>query len=386
MKAAAGLALGPTAGEAATAAVDEALGALGEPPSLALVFASPHHAPEAGDLVQAARALTGDVPTIGCIAQWVIGGDKEVEQGPAVSALLVSGTGPVETFTVDYWPAPDGGFFSGYSFAHGGPHLMLCDPVSFPAALFTEHLNQQWPGNVVAGGVAAAGDQRHGAHLFIDGAVVRSGAVGLRLPGVQLDLLVAQGCRPIGSPFTVTGADGNVMRELGGRSPLERLQEMVASLPERDRSLLASGGLHLGRVIDEYRPEQRRGDFLVRNVLGVDPASGAIVVGDQVEVGQTVQFHLRDAESAHEDLRELLEREAPLTAGGPGAALVFTCNGRGSQLFGEADHDAGLVAKVLGGLPAAGCFCAGELGPVGGRNFLHGFTASIAVLRPGQGG
>jgi small ligand-binding sensory domain FIST len=386
MKAAAGLALGPAADEAVAAAVGDALASLGETPSLALIFASPEHAPEAGPLVQAARALTGDVPTLGCVAQWVIGAGREVEQGPAFSALLVSGTGAVETFTVDYWPAAEGGFFSGYPFVHGGPHLMLCDPVSFPTALFTDHLNEHWPGSVVAGGVAAAADQRHGAHLFIDGAVVRSGAVGLRLPELQLDLLVAQGCRPIGSPYTVTRAEGNVMRELGGRPPLERLQEMVGSLPERDRLLLANGGLHLGRVIDEYRPEQGRGDFLVRNILGLDPSSGAMVVGDEVKLGQTVQFHVRDAESADEELRAILDQEAPLVAGGAAAALLFTCNGRGSQLFGQPDHDAGLVAKVLGEPPAAGCFCAGELGPVGGRNFLHGFTASIAVLRPGADG
>ena len=132
----------------------------------------------------------------------------------------------------------------------------------------------------------------------------------------------------------------------------------------------------MGRVIDEYKAEPGRGDFLVRGVLGVDQQSGAMAMGDEIEVGETIRFHVRDADSADEDLRTLLEREAEPAVG----ALLFTCNGRGSRLFSVPDHDASLVSKSLGGLPLAGFNCAGEIGPVGGRNFLHGFTASIALL------
>jgi len=191
---------------------------------------------------------------------------------------------------------------------------------------------------------------------------------------------VSQGCRPVGDPYTVTEAESNVIYELGGQAPLARLQELAAALPGRDRELLAQG-LQVGMVINEYQAERRQGDFLIRGVVGADPESGAIVVGDEVEVGQTVQFHVRDAESADQDLRRTLEREAA-TAGGhrAGGALLFTCNGRGSRLFPEPDHDAGLLAKMLGGMPAAGFFCAGELGPVGGQNFLHAYTASIALF------
>jgi small ligand-binding sensory domain FIST len=209
--------------------------------------------------------------------------------------------------------------------------------------------------------------------------------VGARFAGAQVDLLVSQGCRPIGDPFTVTSAEGNVMRELGGRPPYQRLQELVGELPERDHQLLANGGLHMGVVIDEYRSEQRHGDFLVRGVMGADPETGAIVVSGDIDVGQTVQFHVRDAESADEDLRAALEREvASLSGQSPAAALLFTCVGRGSQLFQAPDHDAGLMAKFLGEVPMAGCFCAGELGPIGGKNFLHSFTASIAIFRRGR--
>jgi small ligand-binding sensory domain FIST len=149
----------------------------------------------------------------------------------------------------------------------------------------------------------------------------------------------------------------------------------VATLSPRDRELVGRG-LHVGRVIDEYKTELERGDFLIRGVAGVDPQSGALAVGDRIEVGETIQFHVRDAATADEDLRSLLEREAVPAAG----ALLFTCNGRGSRLFSVPDHDASVVSEKLGGLPLAGFNCAGEIGPIGGKNFLHGFTASIALF------
>jgi len=191
---------------------------------------------------------------------------------------------------------------------------------------------------------------------------------------------VAQGCRPVGDPYTTTRAEGNVIFELGGRPPVVRLQELAAALSSRDRELLVQG-LQVGLVIDEYRAESRQGDFLIRSVVGADPESGAIAVGEEIAVGQTVQFHVRDAESADEDLQRTLAREAAVLGGRRAAgALLFTCNGRGSRLFPGPDHDAGLIAKMLGKIPVAGFFCAGELGPVGGQNFLHAFTASIALF------
>jgi small ligand-binding sensory domain FIST len=155
---------------------------------------------------------------------------------------------------------------------------------------------------------------------------------------------------------------------------------LASALPAADQEKLAQG-VHLGMLINEYRAEPGQGDFLIRAVVGADPESGAIAAGDHIEVGQTVQFQVRDAESADQDLRRTLERESAALGGRRAAgALLFTCNGRGSRLFAEADHDAGLLAKMLGDIPVAGFFCAGELGPVGGRNCLHGFTASIALF------
>lgn len=203
------------------------------------------------------------------------------------------------------------------------------------------------------------------------------GAVGVLLgPGVELETVVSQGCRPFGSPLVVTKAERNVLVELAGRPALERLVSQARqSLSEDEVNLLEMGGLHVGRVIDEHRDTFGRGDFVVRNVLGADRHSGALAIADVVPVGSTVQFHLRDSRSADEDLRAMLRGK---TADG---ALVFTCNGRGTRMFEEAHHDIAVTSELLGPLPAAGFFAAGEMGPVGGHNFLHGFTVSMALLR-----
>jgi small ligand-binding sensory domain FIST len=208
-----------------------------------------------------------------------------------------------------------------------------------------------------------------------------SGAVGVALTGdVEVVTLVSQGCRPIGPVLTVTRSEDNVIFELGGRPPVQRIQELYASLPEHDRELMTEG-LLVGRVIDEYKTEFERGDFLVRGIIGADPESGAMAVGDAVAVGETIQFHVRDETSADEDLRSTLKAARDMVgdravAGG----LLFTCNGRGSRMFSSPDHDAALRALELGNPPIAGFFCGGELGPVGTKNFLHGFTASMALF------
>jgi small ligand-binding sensory domain FIST len=179
--------------------------------------------------------------------------------------------------------------------------------------------------------------------------------------------------------MVITRSEENVIVELGGRPALERLREVYAELTEADRDLVRSS-LHLGRVASEYQDRFQRGDFLVRNVVGADPESGVIAVGDLVRTGQTVQFHVRDADSAHEDLLHLLTRES--VGPGPVGALVFTCNGRGTRLFPTPHPDARCVQEGLGPVPAAGFFAQGEIGPIGNRTFLHGFTASIALVEP----
>jgi small ligand-binding sensory domain FIST len=389
VKAGGALVLTADAGQAARLAVGQAGDSLdGEPPAFAVLFASPHFSAAAGDLVAAVSDLTGGAPLIGCVASAVAGGAREVESEPAVSLWLAAGLGPVETFAMEFVPTASGGAFGGYRFGPEptGMHLMICDPFTFPAVDLLAHLNRHARGTVVMGGMASGGLAQRGSLLFRDGAVLTGGAVGAHLPGAAVRSLVAQGCRPVGDPYTVTRADGNLIFELGGRPPLARLREMAATLPVRDTELLAAGP-HLGLVIDEYQSEEaRQGDFLVRGIVGADPASGAMAVAGDVEVGQTVQFHVRDARSADEDLRRVLEREAGQLGGRPPAgALLFTCTGRGSRMFPGPDHDAGLLAELLGQIPVAGFFCDGELGPVGGQNFLHTFTASIALFPDSTG-
>jgi len=347
-----------------------------------VLFASAHFFGSAEALASAVAEETGQLPLIGCVAEAVAGGAREVESEPAVSLWLAAGLGPVETFAMEFVRTPSGGAYGGYRFGQGpaGVHLLICDPFTFPAGDLLAHLNGHVPAAVVMGGIASGGLAQRQSRLFLDGRVLSHGAVGAHLPRAEVHPLVAQGCRPVGDPYTITAADGNIILGLGGRPPLDRLRELAMALPGRDRELLARG-VHLGMVIDEYRAEPRQGDFLIRGIVGTDPDSGAIAVGDEVEVGQTVQFHIRDADSADEDLRRTLGRElAALGDRRAAGALLFTCNGRGSRMFSEPDHDAGLLAAMLGTIPVAGFFCAGELGPVGGQNFLHTFTASIALF------
>ncbi|HSS10697.1 MAG TPA: FIST N-terminal domain-containing protein, partial [Acidimicrobiales bacterium] len=321
---------------------------------------------------------------IGCAAESVAGNGHEVEQAPAVS-LWAGVFGPVAPIRL--WMAMDEAIDDEHAEHHqieGWPTstpfdaqalLLLADPYSLPVDALLKGLAKRHPGLRVLGGMASAAQGPGGNRLALDDRIFTGGAVGALIgPGVELETVVSQGCRPIGRPLVVTKAERNVIYELAGQPALERLLEMArGGMPERDIQLI-NEGLHVGLVVDEHKAEFGRGDFLIRNVLGADRSNGAIAVGDLVDVGTTVQFHVRDATSADEDLRELLAfRHAD-------GALLFTCNGRGSRLFDEPDHDAGVVSDLLGDPPLAGFFAAGELGPVGSRNFLHGFTASLALF------
>jgi small ligand-binding sensory domain FIST len=195
---------------------------------------------------------------------------------------------------------------------------------------------------------------------------------------VRVQTVVSQGCRPIGKHFVITRAEQNVIYELGGKPAVIQLHEVLVTLPTREQELVRRG-LHLGRAVTEYQDRFGQGDFLVRNVLGIDPDSGAVVVNDFVRVGQTVKFHIRDSQTADADLRQLLAARQQAGAN-PLGVLLFSCNGRGTRMFPEPHHDAAAIAKAFGSVPLAGFFAAGELGPVGGKNFVHGFTASIALV------
>jgi len=371
-----GLSEHPVAAHAVGEAVGQVLETLGEERAdLVMLFASPHHVGPFEDIAASVRGLLDPTVLVGGTAGAVIGGGREVEDSPALS--LFAARLPETLLTparLEVVPTPDGPSLIGWPDHPDGTMLVFADPFTFPADAFLSRVNEDLPKLQVIGGLASAAMQPGGNRLVIDDQIFDSGAVGAVLAGgVEIRTVVSQGCRPVGKPYVVTRSDRNFILELGGKPALERLQETATAASDEERELMRHG-LQIGCVVDETRLEFSRGDFLVRGVVGADQRSGAIAVGDTIDVGRTVQFQVRDAGSADEDLRDLL------TSAEADAALLFTCNGRGQRLFGEADHDAGVVDQLLGPLPLAGCFCAGELGPVGARNFLHGFTASLALF------
>lgn len=348
----------------------------GHDPDLVLCFASFHLAGALGDAVHALGSLLSPRVLVGATAGGLIAGTHEAEQGVGVAVFAARLPGvDLEPLALTTEETPDGTAIVGWPQRDVDADLLLClvDPFSFPAEAFLRRIDLDRPGIRVLGGLASGSARPGGNRLVLDGTVRTEGAVGVLVAGARVHTVVSQGCRPIGEPFVVTRGARNFVEELGGRPALERLRELAESVSEEERALLQQG-LHLGFVVDEHQAVFTRGDFLVRNVLGADRDTGAIAVGEHVEVGRTVQFHVRDAAAADEDLRALL------TGIEARAALMFTCNGRGRGLFGVPDHDASVVAELLGPVPTAGMFCAGELGPVGSRNFLHGFTASLALF------
>ncbi|OMC53258.1 hypothetical protein A5745_22250 [Mycobacterium sp. IS-2888] len=377
-----GVSTAPDARQGAVEAAAHARGKLaGEAPSLAVLFASRSHTDKAVDVLDEVQRIVEAPALIGCVAQGIVAGGREIEDGPAVAVWLASGLA-AETFALDFVRTGSGGLISGYRFDRAAHdlHLLLPDPYTFPSSLLVEHLNTDLPGTTVVGGVVSGGRGPGETRLFHDHDVLTSGLVGVRLPGVRGVPVVSQGCRPIGEPYIVTGAeDGTVITELGGLPPLQRLREIVEGL-SRDEQELVSRGLSIGIVVDEHLAAPGQGDFLIRGLLGADESTGAIEIGEVVEVGATVQFQVRDATGADKDLRLTVERAATELPGRPVGALLFTCNGRGRRMFGVADHDASTIEGLLGGIPLAGFFAAGEIGPIAGRNALHAFTASMALF------
>jgi small ligand-binding sensory domain FIST len=376
----------PMTTQATGEVIGSVLEALGEQPDLVVLFVTAPHAGAIEDVASAIRTILRPGCLLGATAVSVLGGDHEVEEEPAIVLWAARLGSPVTPVRLEVRQTPDGSFLdglpSGDDLAAGGVRrtlVLLPDPFTFPADAFLERVALDHPNLAVIGGLASAARGPGGNRLVLDGAVHTTGAVGALLgAGAPVSTVVSQGCRPIGDPMVVTRSERNVVYELAGRPALERLAELVAGLSPDDRAL-AQQGIHFGRVINEQQVEFERGDFLIRNVLGGDRSAGAIAVGDEVEVGSTVQFQVRDADSADDDLRELLAGCRST------AALVFTCNGRGRHLFGRPDHDAELVHEAVDRGATAGMFCAGELGPVGGRSFLHGFTASVLLFDEGAG-
>ena len=370
----------PTAAAAASVAGELAESLDGDPPDLVVFFATAAHL-EAMDTLAAvlAERLAPEV-LLGAGAVSVIAGGRELEEVPAVVAwsARVAGAAPVRfgpALGSDHSPIAD------LPPLDERPRtlLLLADPFSFPSDRLLGEIDATNPGLRVVGGLASAANSPGGNRLVLGTEIFDDGAVGLLLDsGAEVATVVSQGCRPIGRPYAVTRGERNLIHELGGRPALERLQEIVSGLGDAERALVQRG-LHIGIVVNEHKLDFDRGDFLVRGVLGIERESRALAVGDLVETGTTVQFHVRDAETAGEDLHRLMSgRRAE-------GALLFTCNGRGRRLFGIDDHDATVVSGAIAPAPLAGMFCAGEIGPVGPRSHLHGFTASVALFGRGAG-
>ena len=359
---------------------------LAEPADLALVFVSQHHGPNFAGIAELICDLCHTENLLGCTGESIVGGDREIEGQPAIALWLARMPGvTVSAMHLDFQQTAEGGSFTGWPddlpkpWPTGAALLLLGEPFSFPADTLIEHLNNDYPGVPVLGGMASGGWNAGQNRLLLGRREFDRGAVAALTHGpIRVRSVVSQGCKPIGWPMVVTKAEQNVIYELGGIPAMQRLSEVFATLDQADKDLVRSG-LQVGRALSEYKESFGRGDYLIRNVVGADPKAGAIAVGDYVRVGQTVQFHVRDASTADEDLRELLAEIGDDPVAG---ALLFTCNGRGTRLFPDAHHDAACVRQSLGSLPTAGFFAQGELGPVGGKNFLHGFTASIALFGP----
>lgn len=368
-------------------AVETAREQIGGPPDLAVLFCSAQHASQADRLAADACDLLGTENLLGCTGESIVGTGREIEQGTALSLWLAQWPGVnTSLLNLQFERTREGGVIQGWPDHLAGEWpadtflLLMGEPFSFPADLLLDRLNEDRPGVPVIGGMASGASEPGNNRLFFGRQTLAEGAVAALVSGpVRMRTVVSQGCRPIGRPFVVTKAERNVIHELGGKPALIQLKEIFDSLPTREQ-LLVKQALHVGRVVSEYQERFEQGDFLVRNVVGID-AAGAIAMGDYIRPGQTVQFHVRDQEAADAELKQLLAA-ARQQSSGPAGALLFTCNGRGTRMFSQPHHDAEAIAQALGPIPVAGLFAQGEIGPIGRQNFMHGFTASVAIFEP----
>jgi small ligand-binding sensory domain FIST len=353
------------------------------PVDLAFVFFSAHHSAQATVIsTMIKEALRAEV-CVGCSGEGVIGGSEELETAPAltlwvarlpqvhVTPIRLSFSDVHDQIQITDWPE---------STVSDSTFILVADPFTTPVQDVLSMMAERYPRAKAIGGLAGGGHDAGANRLLLNNEVFTDGLVGIQLTGpVSVRTVISQGCRPIGDRFVVTKAEQNLIYELGGEPALQRLQDVFESLENTHRRD-AHLALHLGIVIDEHRNQFERGDFLVRNLIGADQQTGAIAIGDVVQEGQTVQFQLRDGVSASEDLQILLAKARTVHRTPPLGALLFSCCGRGQGLFGRPHHDSGVVQERFGHIPVAGFFAQGEIGPVGGRNFLHGYTASVALF------
>ncbi|HEX9101354.1 MAG TPA: FIST N-terminal domain-containing protein [Polyangia bacterium] len=370
---------------AATAELQRQLG--GDEADLIVAFASPHHADAYETLPAGIGAVFPSALLFGCSAAGVIGAGHEVEERAALSLTAASLPG-VTLRPLVFGDAPDDGPDASAeawrarvgvaSVPEGDPHFLLIgDPFTIDANALVAGLDAAYPGGRKVGGLASGGSGPGQNALWAGPSLQRVGAVGVAMTGdIAVDTIVAQGCRPIGDPMPITRADGHVVRELGGKEPVAYMRALYEGLDKRDKELFRHS-LFVGLEIQSSKIEFQ-GDFLVRNIVGVDTNTGALAVAATVRPWQVLQFLLRDAKAAEHDLSSHLERyRGPRPAG----ALMFSCMGRGQGLFGRPDHDTDLFRARVGAVPLGGFFGNGEIGPVGGQTFVHGYTSAFGLFR-----
>ncbi|GAB4536883.1 MAG: FIST C-terminal domain-containing protein [Haliangiales bacterium] len=349
-------------------------------PDLMLAFAHADYGDYFSRLGRTIRARYPDVVLIGCSADGVIGGGEEIEHQPALSltaAALPDVT--VRGFHLgdnpDEWREQIGAGADG-----GTSFLLLTEPLTCPTEELARWLDTLYPDSVKLGGVASGSGEQGVCGLFLGDRVLHSGAVGVALSGdIEIETVVAQGCRPIGNPMFATRVEDDILLELDGQTALSVIEDTYTKLATDDQELFRHS-LFLGVVIDRDRQVYGRGDFLVRNIVGVEPQLGAVAVAAQIEAQQVVQFHLRDAETSTADLKELL---AQCSEPAPAGALLFSCLGRGESLYGSPNHDSACFQRRFGeDIPIGGFFGNGEIGPVGRRTFVHGYTSAFGLFRP----
>lgn len=370
---------------AVAAAMQDALAQLGgDQAALVLLFATAHHAPE--QLLAGAWNLVSAAPIVGCTGAGVLTGAGEIEQSPGVAVLAVAGDAlralpfllpaePDETHLGQAIVRAVGG-----QIEPGALLMLLPDMLSLSPVELLGELSGPLDGLPIVGGAPSGAPLSQTGALWCGDAIARSGVVGLLLNGaIAARVGVAQGCTPFAQPLTITRAAGHIVHEIAFRPALEVLREAVTSLPVDEARRAQS--VFAGLAIDDRKETLQRGDFLVRNLLGADPRSGVLGVAEEVRPGQVIQFNLRDARSAHEDLESMLADLKALVGERPPAfGLYFNCLGRGQGLFGEPDHDVRLIRAVLGDVPLAGFFGNAELAPVQRRNHLHNYTGVLVLV------
>jgi len=362
----------------------------GLPPHLVTAFVSTHHRRAWDALPHLLDREFPQATCIGCSAGGVIGQGRELEDaaGIGISAAHLPGVevSPIRldighdatrSEAVKLWQAHFGGQ------SHASPVVLVFpEPFSSEPQTTIEALDEAVPGVTTIGGLPSGGRRPGENMIMVDGQVVSSGVASVILRGnIHADTVVAQGCRPIGQPMFVTGCEGPVLAGLDGIRPVEVLHELFDDLTERDQDLLRYS-LLLGVVMRGDETQYRHGDFLIRNVMGFDPDSGSLAVGADLKEGLVVQFHLRDAEASTDDLHSVLDTYRRSNPRSPAGGLLFSCLGRGSNLYGRANHDSELFTQYVGDVPLSGFFCNGEIGPVQESTYIHGYTSVFALFSP----